>query len=121
MSFEGDPATDGIISAIISVHRKLGPGFLESVYRRALVYELRKRGHRVDEEYDVTVYYDTEPVGVHRLDLFVDERVVVELKAVEKLIGVHYAQTRSYMKAVGTDIGLLVNFSGTKADYRRVE
>ena len=101
-----DPKTDSIINAVISVHRVLGTGFIEHIYRNALAHELRKRGHVVDEEYEVEVFYDNVLVGTHRLDLFVDKEIVVELKCVEKLIGVHYAQTRSYMRAVNKRIGL---------------
>ncbi|MEM9353227.1 MAG: GxxExxY protein [Planctomycetota bacterium] len=116
-----DQITERIIQAVIRVHRTLGPGFLERVYHNALVIELTKQGLIVESEKEITVYYEAEPVGAHRLDLLVEEAVIVELKTVEKLAGVHYSQLRSYLRAAQLDIGLLVNLAAEKADYRRVE
>lgn len=112
--------TDAIIQAIIQVHRTLGPGFLESVYRKAMVVELRRRGLKVETEKTVPIYYEGVAVGEHRLDLLVADRVIVELKTVEELGKVHYAQLPSYLKATGLKTGLLVNFAKELADFRRV-
>lgn len=112
--------TDEIIQAIIQVHRTLGPGFLESVYRKAMVVELRRRGLKVETEKTIPIYYEGVAVGEHRLDLLVDDRVIVELKTVEELCKAHYAQIRSYLKAAGLKTGLLVNFSKELADFRRI-
>ena len=116
-----DKLTESIIQSIIDVHRTLGPGFLENVYRRALLVELTRRGLGVETEKEVIIYYKGAEVGRHRLDLLVDNRVIVELKTVEDLSVVHYAQVRSYLKATGLTVGLLVNFAKEKADFRRVE
>ncbi|MGL4513136.1 MAG: GxxExxY protein [Lacipirellulaceae bacterium] len=113
--------TEQIIRAVIKVHRALGPGFLESVYLNSLVVELAREGLSFESEKRVVVEYDGKPVGDQRLDLVVEGRVVVELKAVEDLSQAHYAQLRSYLKASGLRTGLLVNFAREKADFRRVE
>ena len=115
-----DALTHAIIDAIITVHRVLGPGFLEGVYQRALLIELSKRGVPVKTEMEVTVEYDGQLVGRHRVDLIVGERVLVELKTVEELHAAHYAQVRAYLRATRLGVGLLVNFSKERADYRRV-
>jgi GxxExxY protein len=99
----------------------LGPGFVESIYRKALLVELEEAGLLAETEKEVPVYFKDRVVGVHRLDLLVENEIVVELKAVEELTRHHYAQIRSYLKATGLSIGLLVNFSKDKSDFRRVE
>ena len=121
MEYRQDRVTDLIVKAIIRVHQVLGPGFLETVYRRALLIELRKQGLKVETEKPITIYYEGEEVGRHRLDIVVENRVVVELKTVEELCKAHYAQLRSYLKAANLEVGILVNFAKDKADFRRVE
>jgi len=116
-----DALTYGIIEAVIKVHAVLGRGFVESVHHRALAIELRKRALAVEHEVEVEIEYDGHVVGRHRLDLVVDRRVIVELKTVEELGRPHYAQVRSYLRATGLPVALLVNFSKEKADYRRIE
>ena len=113
--------TARIIECIITVHTKLGPGFLENIYRRALLIELEKDGLLAEAEKDITVLYDGRDVGRYRLDIVVEGRVILELKAVGSLGISHYAQLRSYLRATGIGVGLLVNFSEHKADFRRVE
>lgn len=113
--------TESIIRSVIRVHQTLGPGFLEKIYQKALVLELQNRGLEVECEKEIEIYYDSQLIGTHRLDLLVAGSVIVELKTVEELAGVHYSQLRSYLKATRLDIGLLVNFAKEKADYRRVE
>ena len=113
--------TETIIGCIIRVHQTLGPGFLESVYRRALMIELRKNNLSAQTETTVFIHYEGEEVGQHRLDVLVEDKVIVELKTVENLSKAHYAQVRSYLKATGKEVAILVNFAKEKADYRRVE
>ena len=115
-----DSTTDQVIACIIRVHQVLGPGFLESIYKAALLIELRKRKLRVEVEQEVCIYYENHLVGRHRLDLIVEDQVIVELKTVESLGKAHYAQTRSYLKATGLKVAILVNFAGASADFRRV-
>ena len=117
----GDRLTRRVIQCIIQVHQTLGPGFVESVYRRALLIELRKQDLATEAEKEVVIYYDGQKVGQHRLEFLVERQVIVELKAVEALSKAHYAQVRSYLRAARLDIALLVNFGTDRADYRRVE
>jgi GxxExxY protein len=116
-----DTLTHRVIDAIIRVHSGLGPGFLETVYQRALAVELSLRGVPFRTEWEINVHYEGELVGKHRLDLVVDGRVIVELKTVEELVKAHYSQVRSYLKATGLPVALLVNFSKEKADFRRID
>ena len=113
--------TGRVINAIITVHSKLGPGFIESIYKRAVVVELEKQGLRCESEKDFDIFYEGQRIGTHRLDLLVEGCVIVEAKTVERLAKVHYAQVRSYLKATGLHTGLLVNFATDMADFRRVE
>jgi GxxExxY protein len=99
-----------VIGAAIEVHRELGPGFLESIYRKALAYELTLRGFPVEQEKEVIVHYKDIQIPGQRLDLLVAERVVVELKCVEDFAPIHQAQLISYLKATSRRLGLLINF-----------
>ena len=111
---EPDAELDGlahaVIGAAIEVHRELGPGFLESVYEEALAVELGLRGIPFVRQALVEVRCKGVRVGEGRLDLLVGRRLVVEVKAVDKLHPVHRAQVIAYLKAVGTPLGLLMNF-----------
>ena len=86
-----DRLTEIVIESVISVHRTLGPGFLESTYRNALEIELLDRGMKVEREKEIDLFYKNKPVGRHRLDLVVEDAVILELKAVEALNKSHYA------------------------------
>lgn len=121
MAFDNHKLTGVILSAVIHVHQVLGPGFLEKIYRRALLIELRKRGLKVEVEKHVIINYEGQVIGRHILDLIVEDRVVIELKTVETLSKAHYAQLRSYLKASSLTAGLLINFAGERADFRRVQ
>jgi GxxExxY protein len=121
MDYQDDKLTETIIECIIKVHQGLGPGFLESVYRNALLLELKRSRLVTEVEKEVIVRYHGEDVGRHRLDLLVEGKVILELKTVDALNPAHYAQLRSYLKATGLSIGLLVNFAKEKADFRRLE
>jgi len=109
-----------IMGAVFEVHKKLGPGFLESVYQKALIEELSGRGMNVKTEKVIDLTYKDKKIGVHRLDLVVEDKVVVELKTVEGFSIHHKAQLISYLKASGYKLGILVNFSKAKVEYRRV-
>jgi GxxExxY protein len=119
-----DELTEAIIGRAIEVHRVLGPGLLESVYRACLISELRDRQLLVESELSVPVIYKGKRVGIDlRIDLLVEGRVVVELKAVERLHPVHLAQVITYLKLTGHPIGLLMNFNAPslRAGLRRLE
>ena len=121
MSEFNDPLTSRIIEAVIKVHQSLGPGFVESIYHNALILELGRRGMAIDTEKRVPVYYEGQIVGTHRLDLAVEHEIIIETKTVTALNNAHYAQVRSYLRAANMKVGLLVNFSLEKADFRRIE
>jgi GxxExxY protein len=113
--------TDKIINACISVHKELGPGFLENIYHNALLIEMKKQGIVFESEKEVIISYDGSPVGVHKIDLVIENEIVLELKTVDELNKKHYAQVRSYLKALRRPVGLLINFWTYKLDVRRVE
>ena len=101
-----------IRGAIYDVYKKLGPGLLESVYEEAMVYELQKRGLRVERQKDVPINYDGHILKTQlRLDLLVEEKVVVELKSVKEMQDVFWKQTRTYLRLLGLKVGILVNFN----------
>ncbi|HLW40582.1 MAG TPA: GxxExxY protein [Brumimicrobium sp.] len=103
--------TSEIIGAAIEVHKALGPGLLESAYNECLAYELGGRGLLVQREIPLPIVYkEIELDHGYRMDLLVENKVVVELKSVEKLTDVHTAQILTYMKLGGYDLGLIINF-----------
>jgi GxxExxY protein len=96
----------------MKVHSVLGPGLLEAAYKRCLALELRQRGALVVEELELSVVYAGIPVGLaYRIDLLVNDVLVVEVKAASKLLPVHHAQLLSYLRLSGHKIGLLINFN----------
>lgn len=109
--FAGAEWTERIIGAAIHVHRELGPGFGESIYENALRHELQKRGMHVQQQKVFPVLYDGIQVGKHRIDLIVDDLVLIELKAVEELIPLFTAQVISYLRVTRLEVGLLMNFN----------
>ena len=106
-----DSRSEGISGAAIEVHRHLGPGLLESVYDNALCHELSLRGIEYVRQFVVPLTYKDCAIGEHRLDLMVSDRVVVEIKAVERFDPVHEAQLLGYLRATGKREGLLINFN----------
>lgn len=115
-----DALSGRVIEAAIEVHRTLGPGFLESVYEHAMCVALKKRGIAFEAQKDVRVLFDDVEVGQHRLDLLVQSSIVVELKAVKALEDIHYATVRSYLRATGASIGLLLNFNSSTLIIKRI-
>ncbi len=112
--------SEQIIGCGIRVHRALGPGFLEKIYAEALTMELTKARLGFDRQKTVSVMYDSRPIGEHRLDLLVADRVVVELKACRMIEDVHLATARSYLKATRLPLALVINFSKPTLEIRRV-
>jgi len=112
--------TGRVIEAAIKVHQTLGPGFLESVYEAALAIELTRRDIRLERQKVVKLFYEDIQVGEHRLDLFVEGKLVVELKAVAAIEDVFFAIGRSSMKAAGAEDGLLLNFAAMPLAIRRI-
>jgi GxxExxY protein len=109
-SNEVDALAHQLIGAAISVHRELGPGFVESIYERALVIELAHRQIAFSQQPIQQVFYRNVLVGEHRLDLVVGGKLLVELKAVESINHQHLAQMLSYLRATGFELGLILNF-----------
>ena len=107
-----DRITEAIIGAAIEVHRSLGPGLLESAYEACLVFELIGRGLKVEQQKPLPVIYrKVELDCAYRLDLLVEEMVIVEVKAVDRIEPIHQAQLLSYLKLSGCKVGLLINFN----------
>jgi GxxExxY protein len=100
-----------VIGCCITVHRELGPGLLENIYRRAVALELRANSLAFEVEKQVPVLYRGELLCYQRLDLIVAERVLIEIKSVERLAPVHHAQVRSYLRVSELRVGLLMNFN----------
>src|SRR3954471_5928735 len=113
--------TREVIAAAIAVHSELGPGFIESVYEQALAVEFALRGIAFIRQHPVPLFYRDHQIGEHRLDFLVDNKIVVELKAVEALQNVHFAIVRSYLKATGLTDGLILNFSSMPLTVKRVQ
>lgn len=105
-----DDLTQIIIGCAYKVHKALGSGFLEEVYENSLRIELEKLGHSVKQQEPVNVTYEGQVVGEYRADLWVDERVVLEIKAVQMLAKIHEVQLVNYLTATGIDTGLVLNF-----------
>jgi GxxExxY protein len=108
---EHDPLTHRIIGCGIEVHRELGPGLMEPTYERALCIELTEAGISYVRQLTVPVLYKGQLIGEHRPDLVVENRVVVEIKSVERLIGLHQAQLLAYMRILRLPVGLLMTFN----------
>ncbi|MEZ4720588.1 MAG: GxxExxY protein [Flavobacteriales bacterium] len=101
-----------IIGCAIKVHKALGPGLLESAYQECLAYELQKEGLRVEKEKPMSLVYEDVKMDVgYRIDLLIDDKVVIELKSVESLTDVHRAQVITYLKLGDYKLGLLINFN----------
>jgi GxxExxY protein len=107
-----------VVGLAMKVHRTLGCGFIESVYANALLIELRKAGIAHEREKTFPVIYDGVEVGVFQADLFIEERLIVELKAVEALAVAHSVQLVNYLAAAKVDFGLLLNFGAKSLGFR---
>ncbi len=116
---EHEKLTGEIIAGAIEVHKRLGPGFVEQIYENALIHELRKRGLKVDKEVPISIEYDGVEVGKHRLDRLVEDEIIVELKAVKDFEEIHFIVVRSYLKALGKEHGLLLNFAKPTLEIKR--
>ena len=108
-----------VIGAAMKVHSALGPGFLESVYQNALIWELQKLGLKVDAQRPITVRYDLQVVGFFTADLLVNDSLIIELKANQLLAKAHEVQLVNYLVATGIDEGLLLNFGAERLEYKK--
>ncbi|MFN3343322.1 MAG: GxxExxY protein [Flavobacteriales bacterium] len=119
-----DPLSKEILDAAYTVHTEMGPGLLESIYEECLCMELTERGFTYVRQRPVYINYKGESTNLHfRLDLLIEDQIVVELKAVDVLIGIHQAQLLTYLKLTKKKVGLLINFNEVhlKNGIRRLE
>jgi GxxExxY protein len=112
--------THKIIGCAMEVHNQLGNGFQELIYQRSLAIEFGLQGLSFERELEMELLYKNENVGTRRVDFFVEGLVMVEIKAIEKLEGVHKAQAINYCEAYNIADGLLINFGGLRLEYHRV-
>src|SRR6476620_1289529 len=108
-----------VIGAAMKVHSALGPGFLESVYQNASIWELQKLGLKVDAQRPITVRYDSQVVGFFTADLLVNDSLVIELKANQLVAKAHEVQLINYLVATGIDDGLLLKFGAERLEYKK--
>ena len=112
--------TRRIIGAAMKVHSTLGNGFQEVIYQRALAIEMAKQGLSFQRELEMQIYYDGQEIGTRRVDFMVEDKVMVELKALTTLEDVHMAQAINYLEAYKLEVGLLLNFGAKSLEYKRV-
>ena len=112
--------TEKIIGCAMEVHKILGNGFQEVIYQRALAIEMERQGLIFSRDFEIPIFYKDSPIGTRRADFFVDEKVMVELKAVIQLEDVHLAQAINYLEAYKMEVGLLINFGSRSLQFKRV-
>ena len=112
--------TGKIIGCAMEVHKTLGNGFQEVIYQRALAIEMRTHGLKYAREFEMSIFYKGENIGLRRVDFFVEDKIMVELKAVIQLEDVHLAQAINYLEAYNMEIGLLINFGSRSLQFKRV-
>ncbi len=112
--------TEKVIGCSMRVHSTLGNGFQEVIYQRALAIELEKTNVLFTRELEMPIFYDGINIGTRRVDFLVEEKIIVELKAVTQLEKVHLAQALNYLEAYKLEIGLLINFGNTRLEFKRL-
>ena len=113
--------TEKIIGSSMKVHSTLGNGFQEVIYQRALEIEMLDAGLRFSREFNMPVYYKGRQIGERRVDFFVEEKIMVEIKAIIELENVHLAQAKNYLEAYNMQVGLLLNFGSISLQVKRLE
>jgi GxxExxY protein len=117
---EFEALSENIIGAAIKVHKELGPGFLENIYEEALKIELSINQINFEAQKEVKIKYHDIEIGTHRLDMIIENQIILELKATRELTDVHFAQLRSYLMATELKIGLLLNFAKPTLEIKRI-
>lgn len=112
--------TKKIIGCAMKVHSTLGNGFQEVLYQRALAIEMNKQGLSFNREMEMDIYYDNEHIGTRRVDFFVEDKVMVELKALVNLEQAHLAQALNYLEAYKIEVGMLINFGAPSLQFKRL-
>ncbi|MEM6738176.1 MAG: GxxExxY protein [Bacteroidota bacterium] len=115
-----EDTTHKIIGSAMKVHSALGNGFQEVIYQRALAIEMEKQGLGFQREMEMTIYYEGIDIGTRRVDFFVGDKIMVELKAVIRLEDIYLAQAMNYCQAYDLPIGLLINFGSKSLEFKRV-
>ena len=118
--FKYKEITERIIGAAMRVHAALGNGFQELVYQQALDIELSDSGLRFAREFSMPLFYKGYAIGTRRVDFFVEEKIMLELKAVLQLENAHLAQAKNYLEAYNMEVGLLINFGGISLEFKRL-
>jgi GxxExxY protein len=118
LKYEG--LTQAVIGCAFEVINELGAGFLESVYEKALLLALRQKGLAATAQHPVKVMFRNKCIGEFYADIFVENKVIVELKAVKSIVSEHQAQIINYLNATGIEVGLLINFGNPKLEYKRL-
>ena len=113
--------TEKIIGAAMRVHAEMGNGFQEVIYQRALAIELEESDVTFKREFEMIVYYKGRKIGERRVDFFVGEKIMVELKAIIQLEDVHLAQAKNYLEAYNIEVGLLINFGSKSLEFKRLQ
>jgi GxxExxY protein len=119
-SYKYSDITGRVIGCAMEVHRYLGNGFQEVIYQRALALEMQQQGLSFSREHEMQIQYKGFDIGTRRVDFFIEEKVMVEIKAVIQLEDVHLAQAINYLEAYGLEIGLLINFGSKSLQFKRV-
>jgi GxxExxY protein len=112
--------TEKIIGCAMTVHSALGNGFQEVIYQRALEIEMHLAGLSIEREKEMPIYYREQQIGTRRVDFFINDLIMVELKALIKLEDVHLAQAKNYLEAYNMETGLLINFGAKNLEFKRV-
>lgn len=113
--------TEKIIGSCMKVHAALGNGFQEVIYQRALEIEMEYAGLHFARELSMPIYYKGKSIGERRVDFFVENKIMVELKAIIQLENVHLAQAKNYLEAYNMQVGLLINFGSISLQFKRIE
>jgi GxxExxY protein len=111
--------TETVIGCAYNVYNKMGFGFLESVYEKCLLIELRKAGLDMESQKPITVYYENEIVGEFVADIIINDTIILELKSVRRIIKAHEVQLVNYLVATGKSVGLILNFGERKVEIKR--
>jgi GxxExxY protein len=118
--YEFEELSSQVIGAAIEVHKALKAGYSENIYHKALEIELAMKGVNFESEKDIKVWYKGEKIGDYKIDLLIDNKIVIELKVVENFCDAYVSQVLSYLKATQVPVGLLLNFSKSKLEIKRV-
>ncbi len=113
--------TEKIIGAAMKVHASLGNGFQEVIYQRAMEIEFEEVRVQFKREFEMPIYYKGREIGLRRVDFFVEDKIMVELKAIIQLENVHLAQAKNYLEAYNMQVGLLINFGSASLQFKRLE